>query len=86
MKDAEILLGRKKKTEGFFGLRLSAKKGLRDFFGNAEKTTIYTRVQVKRVYKSNPIFEAKNTTFLEKVWFFSFHQLNKINRWSGIQG
>ena len=38
------------------------------------------------VYKSNPIFEAKNTTFLEKVWFFSFHQLNKINRWSGIQG
>ena len=30
-------------------------------------TTVYTRVQVKRVYKSNPIFEAKNTTFLEKV-------------------
>ena len=51
-----------------------------------EKTTVYTRVQVERVYKSNPIFEAKNTTFLEKVWFFSFHQLNKINRWSGIQG
>ena len=49
-------------------------------------TTVYTRVQVERVYKSNPIFEAKNTTFLEKVWFFSFHQLNKINRWSGIQG
>ena len=48
--------------------------------------TVYTRVQVLRVYKSNPIFEAKNTTFLEKVWFFSFHQLNKINRWSGIQG
>ena len=48
--------------------------------------TVYTRVQVERVYKSNPIFEAKNTTFLEKVWFFSFHQLNKINRWSGIQG
>ena len=49
-------------------------------------STVYTRVQVERVYKSNPIFEAKNTTFLEKVWFFSFHQLNKINRWSGIQG
>ena len=48
--------------------------------------TVYTRVQVERVYKSNPIFEAKNTTFLEKVWFFSFHQLNRINRWSGIQG
>ena len=29
--------------------------------------TIYTRVQVECVYKSNPIFEAKNTTFLEKV-------------------
>ena len=29
--------------------------------------TVYTRVQVERVYKSNPIFEAKNTTFLEKV-------------------
>ena len=28
---------------------------------------VYTRVQVERVYKSNPIFEAKNTTFLEKV-------------------
>ena len=25
--------------------------------------TVYTRVQVERVYKSNPIFEAKNTTF-----------------------
>ena len=37
------------------------------------KNTVYTRVQVERVYKSNPIFEAKNTTFLEKVWFFSFH-------------
>ena len=49
-------------------------------------STVYTRVQVERVYKSNPIFEAKNTTFLEKVWFFSFHQLNKINKWSGIQG
>ena len=48
--------------------------------------TVYTRVQVERMYKSNPIFEAKNTTFLEKVWFFSFHQLSKINRWSGIQG
>ena len=33
----------------------------------AEKITVYTRVQVERVYKSNPIFEAKNTTFLEKV-------------------
>ena len=31
------------------------------------KTTVYTRVQVERVCKSNPIFEAKNTTFLEKV-------------------
>ena len=30
-------------------------------------TTVYTRVQVEHVYKSNPIFEAKNTTFLEKV-------------------
>ena len=29
--------------------------------------TVYTRVQVERVYRSNPIFEAKNTTFLEKV-------------------
>ena len=29
--------------------------------------TVYTCVQVERVYKSNPIFEAKNTTFLEKV-------------------
>ena len=29
--------------------------------------TVYTRVQVEHVYKSNPIFEAKNTTFLEKV-------------------
>ena len=29
--------------------------------------TVYTRVQVERVYKSNPIFEARNTTFLEKV-------------------
>ena len=48
--------------------------------------TVYTRVQVERVYKSNPIFEAKNTTFLEKIWFFSFHQLHNIDRWSGIQG
>ena len=31
------------------------------------KSTVYTRVQVERVYKSNPIFEAKNTTFVEKV-------------------
>ena len=31
------------------------------------ESTVYTRVQVERVYKSNPIFEAKNTTFLEKV-------------------
>ena len=29
--------------------------------------TIYTRVQVERMFKSNPIFEVKNTTFLEKV-------------------
>ena len=44
--------------------------------------TVYTCVQVERMYtpKLNPIFETKNTTFLEKVWFFSFHQLNKINR------
>ena len=48
--------------------------------------TLYTRVQVEHVYTSNPIFEAKNTIFLEKVWFVSFHQLNKINRRSGIQG
>ena len=39
MKDAEILLGREKKTEGFFGLRLNAKKGLRNFWGNAAKTS-----------------------------------------------
>ena len=32
-----------------------------------EYITVYTRVQVEHVYKSNPIFEAKNTTFLEKV-------------------
>ena len=32
--------------------------------------TVYTRVQVERVYKSNPIFEAKNTTFLEKSLIF----------------
>ena len=32
-----------------------------------EFITVYTRVQVERVYKSNPIFKAKNTTFLEKV-------------------
>ena len=31
------------------------------------KLSVYTRVQVERVYKSNPIFEAKNTIFLEKV-------------------
>ena len=31
------------------------------------ETTVYTRVQVECVYKSNPIFEAKNTTILEKV-------------------
>ena len=35
--------------------------------GHLSKITVYTRVQVERVYKSNPIFEAKNTTFLEKV-------------------
>ena len=29
--------------------------------------TVYTRVQAECMYKSNPIFEAKNTTFLEKV-------------------
>ena len=32
--------------------------------------TVYTRVQVERVYKSNPSFEAENTAFLEKVCFF----------------
>ena len=32
-----------------------------------KSVTVYTRVQVERVYKSNPIFEAKNTTFLKKV-------------------
>ena len=37
------------------------------FWFRLSQTTIYTRVQVERVYKSNPIFEAKNTTFLEKV-------------------
>ena len=51
-------------------------------FSKSALIIVYTRVQVERVYKSNPIFEAKNTTFLAKVWFFSFHQLNKINRWS----
>ena len=34
---------------------------------HAKASTVYTRVQVEHVYKSNPIFEAKNTTFLEKV-------------------
>ena len=34
---------------------------------NNNNSTVYTCVQVERVYKSNPIFEAKNTTFLEKV-------------------
>ena len=37
------------------------------FVSIVNKDTVYTRVQVERVYKSNPIFEAKNTTFLEKV-------------------
>ena len=37
------------------------------FFIHTCTCTVYTRVQVERVYKSNPIFEAKNTTFLEKV-------------------
>ena len=37
------------------------------FLLSAKLNTVYTRVQVERVYKSNPIFEAKNTTFLEKV-------------------
>ena len=32
--------------------------------------TVYTRVQVERVYKSNPIFEAKNTTFFRKSLIF----------------
>ena len=36
------------------------------------QNTVYTRVQVERVYKSNPIFEAKNTTFLEKFDFLVF--------------
>ena len=36
-------------------------------FGWHNTVGVYTRVQVERVYKSNPIFEAKNTTFLEKV-------------------
>ena len=31
------------------------------------KNTVYTQVQVECVNKSNPIFEAKNRTFLEKV-------------------
>ena len=66
-------------------LRQKLKEFVSDGF-DIDLCTLYTRVQVERVYKSNPIFEAKNTTFLEKVWFFSFHQLNKINRWSGIQG
>ena len=36
-------------------------------FTNESIATVYTRVQVECVYKSNPIFEAKNTAFLEKV-------------------
>ena len=36
MKDARIFLGRNKKTEGFFGV---VKKGLRDFFGYAKKSS-----------------------------------------------
>ena len=38
-----------------------------NWFLLAQLPIVYTRVQVERVYKSNPIFEAKNTTFLEKV-------------------
>ena len=37
------------------------------FIVHVHSCTVYTRVQVERVYKPNPIFEAKNTTFLEKV-------------------
>ena len=44
------------KQQVFFGLCMK----------KARECTVYTRVQVERVYKSNPIFEAKNTTFLEK--------------------
>ena len=45
----------------------SLKQLIPHFAKNSRLTTVYTRVQVERVYKSNPIFEAKNTTFLEKV-------------------
>ena len=38
MKDTGISLGRKKKTEGFFGV---AKKELRDLFGYAKKVVIF---------------------------------------------
>ena len=36
MKDAGIFFGSRKRTGGFFGLR---KKGLRDFFGYANKSS-----------------------------------------------
>ena len=36
MKDAGILLGRERKTEGFFGV---PKKGLRDIFGGMLKSS-----------------------------------------------
>ena len=32
--------------------------------------TVYTRVQVERVYKSNPIFEAKKYNFFRKSLIF----------------
>ena len=47
-------------------LRQKLKEFVSDGF-DIDLCTLYTRVQVERVYKSNPIFEAKNTTFLEKV-------------------
>ena len=32
--------------------------------------TVYTRVEVERVYKSNPIFEAKKYNFFRKSLIF----------------
>ena len=71
MKDAGIFLGREKKPEGFLWCGTTGQTITKLLFKMAVlyelANTVYTRVQVECVYKSNPIFEAKNTTFLEKV-------------------
>ena len=56
--------------KGLVKLQYKPLDNVRRHLSEPPLTTVYTRVQVERVYKSNPIFEAKNTTFLEKVWFF----------------